>query len=70
MWICIYVDIFICVCVCVKEGSERVCVAPLPSPPHHLSLLHLNPYSLQCKQRLCHLHTCSPPPPAAAAAKR
>lgn len=31
MWICIYVDIFIC--VCVKEGSERVCVAPSPPLP-------------------------------------
>lgn len=55
-----------------KEGSDEpgVC-ALLPSPPgltiaSLFSLLPPNPYSLQCKQRLCHLHTC----PAPGAARR
>lgn len=48
--------------------KEVMRLGSLPSfPPPALtttslfSLLPLNPYSLQCKQRLCHLHTCPVP---------
>lgn len=50
-----------------KEGSDdtAVCVLPLsPCPDHCLSFFFTLPpnlYSLQCKQKLCHRHTCSTP---------
>lgn len=53
-----------------KEGSDEtgVCPPPALTTASLFSLLPPNPYSLQCKQKLCHLHTC--PAPGAAGRER
>lgn len=53
-----------------KEGSDEtgVCPPPALTTASLSSLLPPNPYSLQCKQKLCHLHTC--PAPGAAGRER
>lgn len=53
-----------------KEGSDEtgVCPPPALTTASLSSLFPPNPYSLQCKQKLCHLHTC--PAPGAAGRER
>lgn len=46
-----------------KEGSDEagVCSPPALTTAFLFFLLPPNPYSPQCKQKLCHLHTCPAP---------